>query len=124
MRTVLLLAAGLLLVAAPARAEDQGEPDKRCDGNTREIVECLMARTAEWEKRMDAAYKQALEDTTEPKQRDRLVAAQKLWTQYRDANCEYYKLGPGTISSIEAGYCMKDLTETRARELESKTERH
>src|SRR5450631_1496627 len=107
MRTVLVLAAGLLLAAGPVRADDQGEPEKPCDGNTREIVECLIARTADWEKRMDAAYKQALEDT-EPKQRKKLVAAQKLWLQYRDANCEYYGLGPGTISSIQAGYCMKD----------------
>jgi len=110
-----------LAAAAPTRADDESE--KRCDGNTREIVECLIAKTAEFQKRVDAAYKQALEDAG-PKQREKLVEAQRLWTQFRDANCEYYDLGPGTISSIEAGYCMKDLTQTRALELESKTERH
>ena len=119
----LLLVTGLLLALAPARAEEQGDSEKRCDGNTREIVECLIAKTAEFEKRMDAAYKQALEDA-EGKQREKLVEAQRLWTQFRDANCLYYGLGPGTIAGIEAGYCMKDLTQTRALELESKTERH
>ena len=123
LRVALVTAAALLGAAAFAFAGDQGNPDATCDGNTREIVECLMANTAQWEKRMDAAYKQALEDA-EPKQREMLVTAQKLWIQFRDANCDYYDLGPGTIASIKAGYCMKDLTETRARELESYTERH
>jgi len=50
--------------------------------------------------------------------------AQRLWIQYRDANCLYYDLGEGTIARIEAGYCMKELTQTRAVELESKTEKH
>jgi uncharacterized protein YecT (DUF1311 family) len=122
-RIASITAVALIGAAAFAFAGEPGEPEKPCDGNTREIVECLIARTADWEKRMDAAYKQALEDA-EPKQRKKLVAAQKLWLQYRDANCEYYGLGPGTISSIQAGYCMKDLTQTRAQELENATERH
>jgi uncharacterized protein YecT (DUF1311 family) len=36
----------------------------------------------------------------------------------------YYDLGEGTIARIEVGYCMKELTQTRAVELESKTEKH
>jgi uncharacterized protein YecT (DUF1311 family) len=121
MRAASPMVAGLLLAALPAFAQD--ETQKRCDGNTREIVECLIDRTAIWEKRMDAAYKQALADA-EPKQRAKLVEAQKLWVAFRDANCQYYDLGPGTIASIQAGYCMKDLTKSRALELESATERH
>jgi uncharacterized protein YecT (DUF1311 family) len=121
--TILFAAAALLLAAGPARAEDWVEPEQPCDGNTREIVECLIARTKEWEKRMDAAYKQALADA-EPKQRKMLTAAQRFWLKFRDANCDYYDLGPGTYARIQTGYCMKDLTSTRARELESATERH
>ena len=60
----------------------------------------------------------------EPKQREQLRAAQRLWIQYRDANCLYYGLGEGTIAGIEAGYCMMELTQTRAVELEQKTEKH
>jgi uncharacterized protein YecT (DUF1311 family) len=109
--------------AAVAWAGDEGEPEKNCDGSTYEIVECLKAKTAEWDKRLNVAYKQALEDA-QPKQREQLRAAQRLWVQYRDASCLYYGLGEGTIARIEAGYCMKDLTQARAQELESKTERH
>ena len=42
-------------------------------------------------------------------QRDQLRAAQRLWVQYRDANCLYYGMGEGTIARLDAG---------RAKELE------
>ena len=72
---------------------------------------------------MTIAYQQALKDA-QPKQREQLRKAQRLWIKYRDANCLYYDLGEGTIARIEAGYCMKDMTKTRAVELEEKTEKH
>jgi uncharacterized protein YecT (DUF1311 family) len=121
-RIILILGAGLM-ATAPARADAWVEPEARCDGNTLQIVDCLIDRAAQWEKRMDAAYQQAVKDAL-PEQREKLLTAQRLWLQYRDANCEYYGRGPGTWASIQAGYCMKDLTATRAQELESATERH
>jgi uncharacterized protein YecT (DUF1311 family) len=120
---VIVSAAALLGAAAFAFAGDQGEPEQHCDGSTPEIVDCLEAQTAQWDKRMNAAYQEALKDA-EPKQREQLRKAQRLWIQFRDANCLYYDLGEGTIARIEAGYCMKDLTKTRAVELEDKTEKH
>ncbi|MFI4971334.1 MAG: lysozyme inhibitor LprI family protein [Hyphomicrobiales bacterium] len=122
-RIAIISAAALIGAATFALAGGQSEPEKNCDGNTYEIVECLKAKTAEWDKRMTIAYQQALKDA-EPKQREQLRVAQRLWIQYRDANCLYYGLGEGTIARIEAGYCMKELTQTRALELESKTEKH
>ena len=123
LRTAFIAAAALIGAAAFALAGEQGEPEQHCDGSTYEIVECLKAQTAQWDKRMTIAYQEALKDA-QPKQREQLRAAQRLWIQYRDANCLYYGLGEGTIARIEAGYCMKDLTQTRAVELESKTEKH
>jgi uncharacterized protein YecT (DUF1311 family) len=38
---------------------------------------------------MTVAYQQALKDAA-PQQHDQLRAAQRLWIQYRDANCLYY----------------------------------
>jgi uncharacterized protein YecT (DUF1311 family) len=81
------------------------------------MVECLKARTSQWDRRMTTAYRQALEDAVPP-QREQLRAAQRLWIQYRDANCLYYGLGEGTIARIDAGECMRNMTEARARELE------
>lgn len=122
-RIAIISAAALIGAAAFALAGEQGEPEQRCDGSTYEIVECLKVLTAQWDKRMTIAYQLMLK-AGEPKQREQLRAAQRLWIQYRDANCLYYGLGEGTIARIEAGYCMKDLTQTRAVELESKTEKH
>ena len=121
---VALTAAALLGAAAPAFAGDEAEPDQRCDGSTYEIVECLKAQVAQWDKRLNAAYQQALKDAVSPQQAAQLRKAQRLWVQYRDANCLYYDLGEGTIARIETGYCTKDLTKTRALELEGKTEKH
>jgi uncharacterized protein YecT (DUF1311 family) len=105
------------LTASAANAGDQGDPEKSCDGNTFEMVECLKTRTAQWDKRMTIAYQQALKDAV-PQQHDQLRAAQRLWIQYRDANCLYYGLGEGTIARLDAGECMRSMTEARARELE------
>ena len=114
----LVTAASICLLASFADAGDQGDPAQSCDGNTFEMVECLKARTAQWDKRMTVAYQQALKDAV-PQQREHLRAAQRLWIQYRDANCLYYGMGEGTIARIEAGECMRSMTEARARELES-----
>ena len=65
----------------------------------------------------DGCLQQALKDAV-PQQHDQLRAAQRLWIQYRDANCLYYGLGEGTIARIDAGECMRSMTEARARELE------
>lgn len=107
----------LLASAAAALAGAEGDPEQSCDGSTYEMVDCLKAKTAQWDKRMTAAYSQALKDA-QPAQREQLRAAQRLWVQYRDANCLYYGMGEGTIARIEAGECMRRMTESRARELE------
>jgi len=89
-----------------------------CDGSTYEMVACLKAKTAAWDKRLNKAYRQALKDAATPVRADKLRAAQRLWLQYRQANCEYYDLGEGTIARIDAGECMRSMTEARAKELE------
>lgn len=112
-----IAAAAMVALVSVAHAGDQGDPDKSCDGNTFEMVECLKAKTAQWDKRMNIAYQQALKDAGSA-QRDQLRAAQRLWIQYRDANCLYYGMGEGTIARLDAGECMRSLTEARGKELE------
>jgi uncharacterized protein YecT (DUF1311 family) len=107
----------ICLLATLADAGGRGDPAKSCDGNTFQMVECLKARTAQWDKRMNAAYQQALKDAGR-QQLEPLRAAQRLWIGYRDANCLYYGLGEGTIARIDAGECMRNMTEARAREME------
>jgi uncharacterized protein YecT (DUF1311 family) len=113
----LIGAAAMVALASVADAGDEGDPAQSCSGNTFEMVECLKGQTAQWDKRMTIAYQQALKDAV-PAQHDQLRAAQRLWIQYRDANCLYYGMGEGTIARIDAGECMRDMTEARAKELE------
>jgi uncharacterized protein YecT (DUF1311 family) len=112
-----IAAALICLVTSAADAGDQGDPAQSCDGSTPEMVNCLAAKTAQWDKRMNAAYQKALGDAA-TQQREQLRAAQRLWIQYRDANCLYYGLGEGTIARVDAGECLRSMTEARARELE------
>jgi uncharacterized protein YecT (DUF1311 family) len=112
-----IAAALICLVTSAADAGDQGDPGQSCDGSTPEMVNCLAGRTAQWDKRMNAAYQKALGDAG-AQRREQLRAAQRLWIQYRDANCLYYGLGEGTIARVDAGECLRSMTEARARELE------
>ena len=116
LRMAICMAAVFALVAA-AQAGDQSEPEQACDGNTFQMVECLKEKTAQWDKRLNVAYQKAVQDAGSA-QRDQLRAAQRLWVQYRDANCLYYGLGEGTIARLDAGECMRSMTEARAKELE------
>jgi uncharacterized protein YecT (DUF1311 family) len=47
-------------LVSSAHAGDQGDPEQSCDGNTFQMVECLKAKTAQWDKRMTIAYQQAV----------------------------------------------------------------
>jgi len=118
-------AAVLLGAAAVAWADDKGKGDDKaaeaepsCDGSTYQMVECLAKATEPWDKRLNEAYQEALKDA-QPEQREQLRKAQRLWVQYRDANCLYYALGGGTIARLDAASCAYEMTRKRAEELEN-----
>lgn len=90
--------------------------DERCGGSTLEIVDCVNAHAQRWDKKLNAAYQAAMKRQS-ASQRERLRAAQRLWVQYRDANCRYYAMGEGTIARIEAANCVRAMTRQRATEL-------
>ena len=117
MLRVSVCAGMMLALVSVVHAGDQGEGEQSCDGNTFQMVECLKAKTAQWDKRLNIAYQKAVQDA-QPAQRDQLRAAQRLWVQYRDANCLYYGLGEGTIARLDAGECMRSMTEARAKEFQ------
>jgi uncharacterized protein YecT (DUF1311 family) len=117
MSRILIAAVSLCLVASAAHAGDQGDPERSCDGTTTERVACLKGKTAQWDKRMAIAYQRALRETS-ARQHQQLPVAQRLWIQYRDANCLYYGVGSGTFADVDAGECLRSMTEARVRELE------
>lgn len=108
-----------LACGGPLNAQDSRPdiPDPECDGSTQQMVECTAEATAKWDKRLNEAYREAVQDGPK-QQRDQLRKAQRLWLQYRDANCLYYGLGEGTVSRLNSASCMFDMTKARAKELE------
>src|ERR1700759_4886255 len=119
MLTRLMVIAAMAAFLSPcAQAGDAGDPEESCDGSTAEMVDCLAVKTQRWDKRMTIAYQQAMKDAPSA-QCDQLRAAQRLWIQYRDANCLYYGMGEGTIARVDAAECLRRMTEARARELEN-----
>ena len=118
-RAAILSAAALLGAAAFVCARAQAGLDQDCGVSTPEMVECFNAKAAEWDKRLNVAYAKALK-AAGTKQREALRSAQRLWLQYRDANCLYYSLGEGSIARVDAAACMLRMTKSRALELEGK----
>jgi uncharacterized protein YecT (DUF1311 family) len=66
---------------------------------------------------LNAAYK-ALQARIDTAQRQPLLTEQRLWVQYRDANCGFYGAQEGCIRQVQAAECMRSMTEDRSRELE------
>jgi uncharacterized protein YecT (DUF1311 family) len=122
-RLPLILLVGFLAAASAACAEPAseryGEEYQTCrDGNTHDIVMCLDKLVKSWDARLNAAYKKLLGMTREADRLAALKKSQKLWVQYRDANCGWHDAGEGTIHRLEAGECMRSMTADRALELE------
>jgi len=115
--TAIVAAAVLIGAVAFAFAGDRGNPAE-CTGSTPEMVDCLMARHAHWDKQLGIAYQQAMKDAVSA-QKEKLRDAERAWIKYRDANCDYSAAGEGTTARIDAAVCMRDMTEARAKELSS-----
>ena len=116
----LLMAPALtLLVAVPAAADMFGPDYKPCSDqpSTLAIVDCVQAKTKLWDQRLNKAYMDLMHriDTA---QQGPLKAAQRLWVQYRDANCGFYGSQEGSIRQIQAAECLRAMTQERALELE------
>jgi uncharacterized protein YecT (DUF1311 family) len=101
------------LQAEPAAAEEACADRK----STTDIVECLATQTAVWDRRLGMAFQKLLESLP-TRRRDRLRNAQRLWIQFRDANCAYFASRSGSIARVEASHCLLRLTTARALELE------
>jgi uncharacterized protein YecT (DUF1311 family) len=89
--------------------------------STVDIVECLQKQTKVWDGRLNQAYQALtamLKSDQSAVQLDDLLRAQRLWLQYRNANCGYYGDEQGTIRMVEGAECMRRMTQDRAIELQ------
>src|ERR1700730_18551085 len=107
------------MAALPAEAEMFGPGFQPCGDkpSTPAVVECVQAKTNVADQRLNAAYK-AMQARMDAAHGQPLLAAQRLWVQYRDANCGCYGTQDGSIRQVQGAECIRSMTEDRARELE------
>ncbi|WP_152486817.1 lysozyme inhibitor LprI family protein [Halopseudomonas pelagia] len=69
--------------------------------------------------RLNEAYRTLTGNLTGNRKKE-LLAAQRLWIRYRDANCKVYAYPDGgTASAVHAASCELEMTAQRAKELEN-----
>ena len=120
LRLAPVLIAAVLAAALPVRAQHMNEKDSPCAGVvvTSDLVQCLIKAGEVADAKLNTAYKgiRGKLAGTELKQ---LVATQRLWIQYRDANCaaerELYGGGTGGPPTFLA--CIEAMTRARTKEL-------
>jgi len=123
MRIIFVVVGILAFAASAARADTgcewYGEEYQTCrDGNTHDIVMCLSKLYEKWDGRLNAAYKKLLGMEKEAVRLKTLKLSQQAWLKYRDANCDWYEAGEGTIHRLWGSECMRSMTACRALELE------
>lgn len=116
MKHVLLFTLGAVPLASPAEMYD-AEYQACSQSTTVGIVQCIDQAGQKWDQRLNKAYK-ALMERSEPRQNAELKKAQRLWIQYRDANCAFYAATGGSIGQIEAYECIRAMTKARTCEFD------
>jgi uncharacterized protein YecT (DUF1311 family) len=90
---------------------------------TRGMIACAGRETAVWDARLNAAYtslREMMQRNGRQDQMDAIQQVQRLWIQYRDAECAQRSLAyeGGTMSGITHAYCINQVTAVRALDLE------
>ena len=121
----LALTIGGGMSATCARAEEELAPGfHACTEkaqSTADNLECLTAAYNHWDKALNANFKKAqaaCEDTPNAKEcRARLLKAQRLWIQYKEAmgDALYGMGGGGTMDSLTVGTFLAEETKKQAQ---------
>lgn len=114
-----IVATGILAGTSWAYAADDArysaEYQTCANGSTIDIEQCVGRLTKVWDQRLNAAYQKLIKGN---RNAYKMRIAQRLWVQFRNANCRYYGAGEGTIRRLEFAECMRSATAHRALELE------
>jgi uncharacterized protein YecT (DUF1311 family) len=116
---------GILLAISvaniPTRAQHLNEKDSPCAGVvvTAYLSRRLLAARDSADEKLNIAYKR-IRDKLDAVDAQRLVAAERLWMQFRDANCSAERdlYAGGTASTPVYLACLEAMTRARTRELE------
>lgn len=86
-------------------------------GVTTNMLDCATAEFQRQDARLNQNYKAAIKELSPEKQKQ-LRDIQRLWIQFRDAECGFYSdLTGGTIDRIFSSSCLLKQTKVRADDL-------
>jgi uncharacterized protein YecT (DUF1311 family) len=117
---LIVLLSFVLLAIAPSFSQHMNEQDSPCANvvSTSDSVDCLSKARLSSDAQLNSLY-QELRKSLEGDDANRLIATEKLWIKYRDANCEaeraLYGLGTGAGPAYLA--CVEAMTRERTKEL-------
>ncbi|WP_447591561.1 lysozyme inhibitor LprI family protein [Aquipseudomonas campi] len=107
-----------------AQADEQGYSStysqcmKASGGITVEMLDCIASETKLQDARLNQNYRAATQ--TLKRLLPQLRGAQRLWIQYRDAECGLQgSLTGGSMDGINRASCFLEMTKTRADQLDS-----
>jgi uncharacterized protein YecT (DUF1311 family) len=87
-------------------------------GITAEMLNCIGAETKRQDARLNKAYKEVMAHLS-PERKKQLLAAQRAWITFRDANSSFYADPEGgTMATVNASDNFMSATASRAMELE------
>jgi len=120
-RLPLALALAAAVVNIPAGAQHMNEKDSPCANVvvTADLAGCLSTARDSADARMNSVYNK-IRERLDATRVQRLQAAQRLWIQYRDANCSAERdlYAGGTASGPAYLACLEAMTRARTKELE------
>lgn len=104
----------------PANAQHMNQPDSPCANVviTSDLVACLSKASSSADAKLDSVYRKLLA-RLDANDSERLTKTQRLWMQYRDANCwaEQSLYVGGTARSPAFLACLEAMTRSREKEL-------
>lgn len=91
--------------------------------STRGMIACAGRETAIWDARLNEAYaglREMMQRNGRQDQMDAIQQVQRLWIQYRDAECAQRALAydGGSMGGVTHAYCINQVTAVRALDLE------
>jgi uncharacterized protein YecT (DUF1311 family) len=122
--SLVAISIGVLLSASPAWCADKDLSKQysvcmdKAGGKDGDMDECVSEEHARQDERLNKNYK-ALVAAASPAKKKKLVALQRLWIQYRDANCgiDYEPSEGGSLDRLMYRMCLLSTTASRATEL-------
>lgn len=86
-------------------------------GVTAEMHACISAEHTRQDQQLNRNYQVLMAELPQERKKQ-LQTAQRLWLQYRDANCHFYAdPDGGTAAGVAAADCVLQMTASRAQEL-------